>query len=150
MYLGRTHPPPSPFFLISSLTLSNQLLLGLYLLLLHCTSIPFRPPSYVALIFSHQMPIHLQCFPELPLIFPSLCLGSCFATQYLPGAVIMQAKVMHHFNNIIEFISYNNKLYFHCYIFPLFVSGLVERRPAPRRGFRGECCLPTALHRLCR
>ena len=28
------------------------------------------------------------------------------------------------------------------------VSG-VERRPAPRRGFRGECCPPTALHRLC-
>ena len=31
-----------------------------------------------------------------------------------------------------------------------FVTGLVERRPAPRRGFRGECCPPTALHRLCR
>ena len=30
----------------------------------------------------------------------------------------------------------------------VFVSG-VERRPAPRRGFRGECCPPTALHRLC-
>ena len=30
------------------------------------------------------------------------------------------------------------------------MSGLVERRPAPRRGFRGECCQPTALHRLCR
>ena len=27
---------------------------------------------------------------------------------------------------------------------------LVERRLAPRRGFRGECCLKTALHRLCR
>ena len=32
----------------------------------------------------------------------------------------------------------------------LFVSGLVERLPAPRRGFRGECCPPTALRRLCR
>ena len=73
MYLGRTHPPPSPFFLISSLTLSNQLLLGLYLLLLPRTSIPFRPPSYVALIFSHQMPIHLQCFPELPLLYLPHC-----------------------------------------------------------------------------
>ena len=31
-----------------------------------------------------------------------------------------------------------------------FVSGLVDRRPAPRRGFRGGCCQPTALHRLCR
>ena len=29
-------------------------------------------------------------------------------------------------------------------------SGLVERRPAPRRGFRGGCCQPTVLHRLCR
>ena len=31
----------------------------------------------------------------------------------------------------------------------MFVSGVVERRPAPRRGFRGTCCQPTALHRLC-
>ena len=30
------------------------------------------------------------------------------------------------------------------------VSGLVERRLAPRRGFHGECCQPTALHRQCR
>ena len=30
-----------------------------------------------------------------------------------------------------------------------FVSGVVERRPAPRRGFRGECFPPTTLHRLC-
>ena len=30
-----------------------------------------------------------------------------------------------------------------------FVSGVVERHPAPRGGFRGECCQPTALHRLC-
>ena len=30
------------------------------------------------------------------------------------------------------------------------VSGLVQRRPAPRRGFRGGCCQPTALRRLCR
>ena len=30
------------------------------------------------------------------------------------------------------------------------VSRLVERRLAPRRGFRGECCLKTTLHRLCR
>ena len=26
---------------------------------------------------------------------------------------------------------------------------VVERRPAPWRGFRGECCPPTTLHRLC-
>ena len=31
----------------------------------------------------------------------------------------------------------------------LCVSGLVARRPAPKCGFRGECCPPTALHRLC-
>ena len=30
-----------------------------------------------------------------------------------------------------------------------FVSGVVARRPVPRRGFRGKCCLSTALHRLC-
>ena len=32
----------------------------------------------------------------------------------------------------------------------VFVSGVVERRPAPRCGFRGDCCPPTVLHRLCR
>ena len=26
------------------------------------------------------------------------------------------------------------------------MSGLVERRPVPRRGFRCECCPPAALH----
>ena len=30
------------------------------------------------------------------------------------------------------------------------VSGVVKRRPVPRRGFRGECCPRTVLHRLCR
>ena len=30
------------------------------------------------------------------------------------------------------------------------MSGLVERRPASRRGFRDGCCQPTASHRLCR
>ena len=30
------------------------------------------------------------------------------------------------------------------------MSGLVERRPVPRCGFRGKCCQPTPLHRLCR
>ena len=34
--------------------------------------------------------------------------------------------------------------------FVLCQDCMVERRPAPRRGFRGGCCQPTALHRLCR
>ena len=30
------------------------------------------------------------------------------------------------------------------------VSGVVKRHPVPRRGFHGECCPRTVLHRLCR
>ena len=38
----------------------------------------------------------------------------------------------------------------HIYQTKCFVSGLVQRRSASRRGFRGDCCQPTELHRLCR
>ena len=35
-----------------------------------------------------------------------------------------------------------------CHIFCVG-SGCNLRRPVPRRGFRGKCCLSTALHKLC-
>ena len=35
-----------------------------------------------------------------------------------------------------------------CDVNRYFVSGLVESRPASRRGFRDGCCPPAAPHRL--
>ena len=55
-----TSSADSPFSLISSLTMSTHLLLGLHLFLLPCTFITIALLQYVVFLSSHHMPIPLQ------------------------------------------------------------------------------------------
>ena len=60
MYRDRTRPPPTvPFSSISSVTMSNRILVCRPLFLHPCTSI-YSPPSYVMVFYSHHMPIPVQ------------------------------------------------------------------------------------------
>ena len=55
--------------------------------------------------------------------------------------------ISHAYSYFIQVLMQNQSIYI--YEYKYFVSGVAERRPASRRGFHGECCPPTALHRLC-
>ena len=78
----------------------------------------------------YSVAVHCTCYVYKPFVY--YVAVHCTCDVYKPLCILLSCAVHVMFINLC------------------FVTGLVERRPAPRRGFRGECCPPTALHRLCR